>query len=91
MLPYTSDDIVVAKRLIDAGASAVMPLVAPIGSGWVCRTRPAIQDPARLITDVPLIVDARRGHGLGRDHCDGAWHGWRVDEYRNRCGRRTRC
>src|SRR3954470_23360926 len=33
VLPYTSDDIVVAKRLIDAGASAVMPLGAPIGSG----------------------------------------------------------
>src|SRR5580698_4833227 len=33
VLPYTSDDIVVAKRLIDAGAAAVMPLGAPIGSG----------------------------------------------------------
>src|SRR5215475_13800015 len=30
VLPYTSDDIVVAKRLVDAGASAVMPLAAPI-------------------------------------------------------------
>src|ERR1700688_3758250 len=33
VLPYTSDDIVFAKRLIDAGAAAVMPLGAPIGSG----------------------------------------------------------
>src|ERR1700744_5195968 len=33
VLPYTSDDIVFAKRLIDAGAAAVMPLAAPIGSG----------------------------------------------------------
>src|SRR5947208_4959293 len=33
VLPYTSDDIVFAKRLLDAGASAVMPLGAPIGSG----------------------------------------------------------
>src|ERR1700682_2984370 len=33
ILPYTTDDIVVAKRLIDAGASAIMPLGAPIGSG----------------------------------------------------------
>src|SRR3984885_5030336 len=31
VLPYTSDDIVFAKRLIDAGAAAVMPLGAPIG------------------------------------------------------------
>jgi thiazole synthase len=33
VLPYTSDDLVVAKRLLDAGASAIMPLGAPIGSG----------------------------------------------------------
>lgn len=33
VLPYTSDDIVFARRLIDAGAAAVMPLGAPIGSG----------------------------------------------------------
>src|SRR3974390_1170980 len=33
VLPYTNDDLVNAKRLIDAGAAAVMPLAAPIGSG----------------------------------------------------------
>src|SRR6266705_2091609 len=33
VLPYTSDDIVIAHRLVDAGASAIMPLGAPIGSG----------------------------------------------------------
>src|SRR6204780_3525948 len=33
VLPYTSDDVVFARRLIDAGAAAVMPLGAPIGSG----------------------------------------------------------
>src|SRR5664279_4200132 len=33
VLPYTSDDPVVAQRLVDAGASSVMPLGAPIGSG----------------------------------------------------------
>src|ERR1044071_899143 len=33
VLPYTSDDIVVARKLLDAGASAIMPLGAPIGSG----------------------------------------------------------
>src|SRR2546430_208722 len=33
VLPYTSDDVVIAKRLLDAGASAIMPLGAPIGSG----------------------------------------------------------
>src|ERR1700679_2737727 len=33
VLPYTTDDLVNARRLIDAGAAAVMPLAAPIGSG----------------------------------------------------------
>src|SRR5260221_477411 len=33
VLPYTNDDLVVAKRLRAAGAAAVMPLAAPIGSG----------------------------------------------------------
>src|SRR5215472_12234810 len=33
VLPYTNDDVVNARKLIDAGASAVMPLAAPIGSG----------------------------------------------------------
>ena len=33
VLPYTNDDIVMARRLIDVGAAAVMPLGAPIGSG----------------------------------------------------------
>src|SRR5438093_1767840 len=33
VLPYLNDDLIVARRLIDAGASAIMPLAAPIGSG----------------------------------------------------------
>src|SRR2546426_6673696 len=33
VMPYTNDDLVSARRLIDAGAAAVMPLGAPIGSG----------------------------------------------------------
>ena len=33
VLPYTTDDVVVAQRLADAGAAAIMPLGAPIGSG----------------------------------------------------------
>src|SRR5579875_2067307 len=61
VLPYTSDDIVFAKRLIDAGAAAVMPLGAPIGSGLGLRNRATLQILRELITEVPLIVDA----GLG--------------------------
>src|SRR5579885_2790226 len=33
VLPYTNDDVVNARKLVDAGAAAVMPLAAPIGSG----------------------------------------------------------
>src|SRR5438309_6600274 len=42
VLPYTNDDIVNARKLIDAGAAAVMPLAAPIGSGL------GVQNPANL-------------------------------------------
>jgi thiazole synthase len=61
VLPYTNDDVVNARKLVDAGAAAVMPLAAPIGSGM------GIQNPANLrimremITEVPLIVDAGVG------------------------------
>ncbi len=61
VLPYTNDDIVVARRLRDAGAAAVMPLAAPIGSGL------GLQNPATLrlileeIRDIPVIVDAGVG------------------------------
>jgi thiazole synthase len=61
VLPYTNDDLIAARKLIAAGASAVMPLAAPIGSGL------GIQNPANLrilrerITEVPMIVDAGVG------------------------------
>jgi thiazole synthase len=61
VLPYTSDDIVVAKRLLDAGASAIMPLGAPIGSGMGIQNTANIQILREMITEVPLIMDA----GLG--------------------------
>ena len=61
VLPYTSDDIVVAKRLIDAGASAVMPLGAPIGSGMGIQNRANLSILREMIGDVPLIVDAGVG------------------------------
>jgi thiazole synthase len=61
VLPYTNDDLISARRLIDAGAAAVMPLGAPIGSGL------GIQNPANMrilremISSVPLILDAGVG------------------------------
>ncbi len=61
VLPYTSDDVVFAKRLLDAGASAVMPLGAPIGSGLGIQNRANIRILREVITGVPLIVDAGVG------------------------------
>lgn len=61
VLPYVNDDLILAKKLRDAGCAAVMPLAAPIGSGL------GIQNPANLrlileeITEIPVIVDAGVG------------------------------
>jgi thiazole synthase len=60
VLPYTNDDPIVCRKLEDAGAAAVMPAGAPIGSGL------GIQNPInlRIIREqarVPVIVDAGVG------------------------------
>ena len=60
MLPYTNDDLVICRKLEDAGAAAVMPLGAPIGSGLGIQNLNNI----RLIKEfvgVPVIVDAGVG------------------------------
>lgn len=61
VLPYMSPDLMSAKRMVDAGAAAVMPLGAPIGTNRGIRTKELVQI---LIDemDVPIIVDA----GIGR-------------------------
>src|ERR1043166_5520783 len=61
VLPYTNDDLIAALRLIDAGASAIMPLGAPIGSGMGIQNVAAIRILRERITEVPLIVDAGVG------------------------------
>src|ERR1700735_4223506 len=61
VLPYTNDDVVNARRLIDAGAAAVMPLAAPIGSGLGIQNLTNLRIMREMITDVPLIVDAGVG------------------------------
>jgi thiazole synthase len=61
VLPYFSDDLIMARKLLDAGCPAVMPLAAPIGSGL------GIQNPANLrimreqLPDATIIVDAGVG------------------------------
>lgn len=61
VLPYTTDDLINARRLIDAGAAAVMPLAAPIGSGLGIQNLTNLRILREKITAVPLIVDAGVG------------------------------
>jgi thiazole synthase len=61
VLPYTNDDVVNARRLIDAGAAAVMPLAAPIGSGLGVQNTVNLRILREMITEVPMIVDAGVG------------------------------
>src|SRR6516165_10106319 len=61
VLPYTNDDLIAAKRLIDAGVAGVMPLGAPIGSGLGIQNPANIRILREMITEVPLILDAGVG------------------------------
>lgn len=61
VLPYMSPDLMAAKSLVDAGAAAVMPLGAPIGTNRGLQTKELI----RILIDeinLPIIVDA----GIGK-------------------------
>jgi len=61
VLPYFNDDLIMAKKLLDAGCAAIMPLAAPIGSGL------GVQNPANLrimreqLPEATMIVDAGVG------------------------------
>ncbi|PWT89091.1 MAG: thiazole synthase [Blastocatellia bacterium] len=61
VLPYFNDDLIMAKKLLDIGCAAIMPLAAPIGSGL------GVQNPANLrimreqLPDATIIVDAGVG------------------------------
>ncbi|MDR9804174.1 thiazole synthase [Rhizobium hidalgonense] len=62
VFPYTTDDLVVAERLIDAGCQVLMPWCAPIGSAAGPQNLAALRSMRAHFPDVPLIVDA----GIGR-------------------------
>ena len=101
VLPYTNDDPVICRKLEEAGAAAVMPLGAPIGSGL------GIQNPnnIRIIREqarVPVIVDAGVGTAsdaaiameLGRrrradEHGDRPGPGSGGDGHGDEAGRRS--
>ena len=61
VLPYLNDDPVVARRLVDAGAAAIMPLAAPIGSGLGIQNFATLRILREQVTEVPLVVDAGVG------------------------------
>ncbi len=61
VFPYTTDDLVVAEKLLEAGCDALMPWAAPIGSGRGVNDPFALRALRAHFPGVPLIVDA----GLG--------------------------
>ena len=67
VLPYMYPDLIAARRLADAGAAAIMPLGAPIGSNTGLRTKDFIQILIDEI-DLPIIVDA--GIGAPSQACE---------------------
>lgn len=62
VFPYTTDDLIVGEKLIEAGCALLMPWGAPIGSGQGLRNPDALRAMRAHFPDVPLIVDA----GIGR-------------------------
>src|SRR5690606_31401384 len=61
VFPYCTDDLVVCRRLLDAGCVALMPWAAPIGSGQGLINPPALRTLRERLPDAPLIVDAGIG------------------------------
>lgn len=61
VFPYTTEDLVVADKLLDAGCRVLMPWGAPIGSGQGLNNVPGLRALRARFPDVPLIVDAGIG------------------------------
>ena len=89
VLPYTNDDIVTARRLIDAGAAAVMPLGAPIGSGMGIQNLTNIRILREMIQDVPFDRRCRSRDGFRCDHRHGTGGRWHSHEYWDCAGARS--
>ena len=67
VLPYISPDLMVARSLVDAGASAVMPLGAPIGTNRGLKTKELIRI---LIEEIPLPIVVDAGIGCPSHACE---------------------
>src|SRR2546429_3383032 len=61
VLPYFNDDLIMAKKLLDAGCPAVMPLAAPIGSGLGVQNPTNLRIMREQLPDATIIVDAGVG------------------------------
>ena len=61
VLPYFSDDLIVAKKLLDIGCAAIMPLAAPIGSGLGVQNPTNLRIMREQLPDAKIIVDAGVG------------------------------
>jgi thiazole synthase len=61
VLPYFNDDLIMARKLLDAGCVAVMPLAAPIGSGLGVQNPANIRIMREQLPDATIIVDAGVG------------------------------
>ncbi|MBU0991000.1 MAG: thiazole synthase [Proteobacteria bacterium] len=67
VLPYINPDFIIAKQLVSAGAAAVMPLGAPIGTNRGLQTREMIQI---LIDEIPLPIVVDAGIGKPSHACE---------------------
>ncbi len=73
VFPYTTEDLVVADRLLAAGCKVLMPWGAPIGSGRGLNNLFGLKALRAHFPDVPLVIDAgigvpshaAPGHGVG--------------------------
>jgi thiazole synthase len=61
VLPYTTEDLSAAERLVAAGCAVLMPWAAPIGSARGLINKPALQSLRAYFPDTPLIIDAGIG------------------------------
>jgi thiazole synthase len=61
VFPYTTEDLIVGERLIEAGCRVLMPWGAPIGSGQGLRNIEGLRSMRAHFPDVPLVIDAGIG------------------------------
>ena len=61
VFPYTTDDLIVGERLLEAGCEVLMPWGAPIGSGRGLNNEYALRAMRAEFPEVPLVVDAGIG------------------------------